>query len=429
MRVPGSPSKLGAVLVLLVVVGAACAPGGDDEGEGNGEEQGDIVVAAAMPLTGPYASDGEEMDQALQMAVDEYNAEGGLLGRNIALVTCDVGALEVDTIQACGERLLGENPDAVITGYDDSGVNTLAFGEGDMPYLHAVTMRAAIEPVMDDPEKYGNVFQYDPSDYDYGINAAALLPEIADRLGFTPKNNTVAVITTDYAYNAVGADAFIETIQQQGYEVALKEVIPFGVQEFGPILSKIEEAEPAFVTFWDLDPSDAARFMNQWMRQFGDAGINSLVYMQYTPDIPEFLELAGDNANGLLWATVIGVSEKIGADKVEYTQRWVDRFGSEPKGIHPYIVRDAVDIWAQAVEEAGCVECFDQVIENIRNINYLGFAGTYQFAPLEEGQYGMQGDDLLPTIWSQVKDAENVAVLPDVAAEGSLEMPPWVPQR
>jgi branched-chain amino acid transport system substrate-binding protein len=381
-----------------------------------------------MPLTGPYASDGEEMKQGLDMAIDEYNAEGGVLGRQLTLVTCDVGALEVDTIQACGERLLGENPDAVITGYDDSGINTLAFGVGDMPYLHAVTMRAAIEPVMENPEEYGNVFQYDPSDYDYGVNAADMLPKIAEQIGFTPANKTVATITPDYAYNVVGAEAFEEFIQQQGYEVALHEVVPFGVQEWGPILSKIEKAEPAFVTFWDLDPADAARFMNQWMRQFGDTGIRSLVYMQYTPNIPEFLELTGGSADGLLWATVIGVSSRIGTDKTDYNQRFAERYGHEPLSIHPYVVRDAFDIWATAVEQVGCVECYDKVIEAIRGNVYTGFSGTFKFAPPEEGQYAMAGDDLLPTIWSQVQGGQHVVVLPDVAAEGTIEKPPWIPE-
>jgi branched-chain amino acid transport system substrate-binding protein len=418
-------------IVVYFALGAlmlsACTPSSEDEQGGGGEETGDILIASAMPLTGPYASDGEEMNQALEMAIDDYNDQGGVLGRQLELVTCDVGALEVDTIQACAERLLGENPDAVITGYDDSGVNTLAFGEGDMPYLHAVTMRAAIEPVMEDPEKYGNVFQYDPSDYDYGVNAAEELPKIADQLGLVPKNKSVAVITTDYAYNVVGAEAFEEFIQKQGYEVAVHEVTPFGVEEWGPILSKIAKAQPAFITFWNLDPADAARFMTQFRRQFADTGIDSLVYMQYTPDIPEFLELTGDDANGLLWSTVIGVSGRIGLDKAEYAQRWEERFGNEPKGIHPYIVRDAFDIWATAVEKVGCVQCFDEVNDAIRSTAYTGYAGTYQFAPPSEGQYAMQGDDLLPTIWSQVQNVQHVVVLPEVAAEGTIVMPPWVP--
>ncbi len=417
---------LGMALFGLVL--AACAPPAAEEEQPAAEEQGPIVVASAMPLTGPFASDGEEMLQALEMAIDEYNAQGGLLGRQLTLVTCDVAALEVDVIQACAERLLGENPDAVITGYDDSGINTLAFGEGDMPYLHAVTMRAAIEPVMEDPEKYGNVFQYDPSDYDYGVNAAEVLPQVAEELGFEPANRSVAVISTDYAYNVVGAEAFIEFIQRQGYEVAVHEVTPFGVEEWGPVLSKIEKAEPAFVTFWNLDPADAARFMNQFRRQFADTGIRSLVYMQYTPNIPEFLELTGENANGLLWATVIGVSSKIGRDKTDYIRRFAARYGHEPLSIHPFVVRDAFDMWANAVKQVGCVECYDRVNEAIRTTVYTGFAGTYKFAPPEEGQYAMPGDDLLPTIWSKVQGGEHVVVLPEVAAEGTLQMPPWIPE-
>src|SRR3990170_6246748 len=106
MKVPRSMWRFSVGLVLVVLVGAACAPG-DDEGGGDGAEEGDIVVASAMPLTGPFASDGEEMNQALEMAIDEYNGDGGVLGRQLTLVTCDVAALEVDTIQACAERLLG----------------------------------------------------------------------------------------------------------------------------------------------------------------------------------------------------------------------------------------------------------------------------------------------------------------------------------
>ena len=421
LRVPLSM----VVLAALVLTLAACgAPDGDDEAA---DEEGPIVIGSAMPLTGPFASDGEEMEQGMQMAIDEWNQDGGLLDRELELVTCDVAGLEVDAVQACGERLLGEDPDAIITGYDDSGVNTHTFGAGEMPYLHAVTMRQAVDPVVENPDEYNNVFQYDPSDRDYGTNAAEWLPQIAERIGFEPTNQSVAIVTTDYAYNTEGAETFAAEMEERGYEVAVNEVTGFGVEEWGPVLSQIASAEPAFTTFWNLDPSDAARFMNQWDRQFGDGGINSLLYMQFTPNIPEFLDLTGDSADGLLWATVIGVTDEVGADTTEYTERFTERYGNEPQSIHPYVTRDAFEIWAAAVEEAGCTRCFDEVIDNIRETEYAGFAGNYQFAPLEEGQHGLQGDELLPTIWSQIRGGEHVAVLPDNVAEADIEMPPWVP--
>ena len=33
----------------------------------------------------------------------------------------------------------------------------------------------------------------------------------------------------------------------------------------------------------------------------------SLVYQQYAPSIPQYLQLAGDSANGVLWSTVVGI--------------------------------------------------------------------------------------------------------------------------
>ena len=409
---------------------AGCAPGGDEStpapASGGTGGTGPIIIGSAMPLTGPYASDGEEMNQALSSPSTTTTPTAVSWGASWSWSPAMWRRSRWIRSRPAASAS-GENPDAVITGYDDSGINTLAFGVGDMPYLHAVTMTAAVDPVREDPEKYSNVFQYDPSDYDYGTNAADLLPKIAEQIGFTPKNKSVAVISTDYAYNVVGAESFKQFIGDQGYEIAVDETTPFGVEEWGPILSRIEAAEPAFTTFWNLDPSDAARFMNQWDAQFGDQGLSSLVYMQYTPSIPEFLELSGDSAEGLLWSTVIGVSDKVGQDKADYTAEWVDRYGGEPKSIHAYVVRDAFDIWAGAVERVGCVDCFDQVNTSIRDTIYQGYAGTYDFASLEDGQYAQAGDDLLPTLWSQVQGGQNVVVLPDNAAEGEIQSPPWLP--
>lgn len=420
------PRKLSAFLAIsgLLFVLAGCGAPGDSGSEG--DESGDILVAAAMPLTGPFASDGEEMKQGLQLAIDQQNADGGLLDRKVKLVTCDIAAMEVDTVQACGERLLGENPDAIITGYDGS-FGTPIFGAGDMPYLHANTFREAVDLVIENQDKYSNVFQYDPSETDYGPDAAKRLPEIADQLGFKPDNKSVAVVTADYSYNKNGAQSFIEAIEKQGYSVAVNEVTPFGgVEQYGPILSKIGKAQPAFTTFWDLDPSDAARFTNQWNQQFGGSGINSLLYLQYTPNLPEYLKLTGDSANGVLWSTVIAQNDAVGKPTGEQVKAFTDKYGHPPKGVYGFIIDDAFNIWAQAVEKAGCASCFDKVNENIREGEYSGFAGNYKFAPLSEGQYALPGDDLLPTIWSQVQNGKNVPVLPEAAAEGEIEMPSWV---
>jgi branched-chain amino acid transport system substrate-binding protein len=399
-----------------------------EEEEEMAEEEGPILVVAAVPATGPYASDGQEMIRALEMARDEYNAQGGLLGREIEVQIGDVGALEVDKIQAVGERLMGLEPDAVITGYDDSGVNTFVFGEFPQPYLHCVAMRSAAEPVAEDPDKYSNVFQYCPTDYDYGVNAAQILPTIPDQIGWEPPNNKVVVIAADYAYNTLAGEKLAEDMEAAGYEIAIHEVTPFGVVEWGPMLSRIEETEAAYITFFNLDPTDASRFMIQLREHFQDTGMDAIVYMQYTPNIPEFLELTGDTADGLFWATTIRERQTLGA-VVDYRDRWIERYGDEPKGIQPYMVRDAFDLWATAVEQVGCVECYEQVNDAIREIEYEGFAGVYQFDDVY--QTAKQGVDFIPTVWSQVWEGQHHVILPEGRAEEGFDwqVPPWVPEE
>jgi branched-chain amino acid transport system substrate-binding protein len=397
------------VLALASFVLAGCGGGGE------------IKIGAPIPITGPYASDGEQMQRALELAVEEQNAKGGVLGRQLELIPGDVGALEAEKIKAVGERLLGEGVDLVITGYADSGVDARVFGEYDMPYLHADAMTLDTEVVASDIDKYGNVFQYCPSEVSYGVDAAEVLFNIPAKLGWTPPNNKIAIIKVDYSYNILAADKFKELAAGKGYEIVVDEVTQFGVVEWGPILSKIEETQPAYVTFWNLDPTDAARFQTQFVERFGDNGIDALVYMQYTPNIPEFLELAGEAANGLIWTASVNA---VGEGLDDYDQRWQAKFNEEPKSIYAYIVRDAFEMWVEAVEQAGCVDCYDEIIANLRAATYTGYGGTYKFNPTD--QQALFGDDWLPSLWYQIQNGANVVTGSDKFAEGQYQLPSWI---
>ena len=49
------------------------------------EETGDILIATAGPMTGQYASFGEQMRRGAEMAVRDINAAGGVLGQKLRL--------------------------------------------------------------------------------------------------------------------------------------------------------------------------------------------------------------------------------------------------------------------------------------------------------------------------------------------------------
>ncbi|MBN2051827.1 MAG: ABC transporter substrate-binding protein [Spirochaetales bacterium] len=389
-----------------------------------GQKDDVILIGAPMPLTGPYASDGEQMRMALELAVEEKNAAGGLLGKQLKLITGDVGALEPEKIKAVGERLAGQNVHVALTGYADSGVDARVFAQYAMPYIHAdaMTEDALVARKQIADTGTSNLFQYCPAEVAYGEDASEYLFKVPAAMGWTPPNKNIAVVKVDYSYNILAADKFAELSAAKGYKIVVDETIQFGHVEFGPILSKIKDAGASFVTFWDLDPKDAANFMKQFYDAFIDEGIQALVYMQFTPVIPEFLDLAGEAAEGLLWSTTVNpVSDGV----ADYDKRWIAKFGSEPASSYSYGTRDGFDLWVAAVERAGTVDDFEAVIEELKKTDHRGLTGRIVFDPEDHTAYA--GMDYIPTVWQQVWGGRHNKSFPKEFAGGyAYKLPPWV---
>lgn len=411
MYLKNNQSILALCTILLIFASIAGCSGGGAK---------DIKIGAPMPLTGPFASDGEQMQRALELAIEEKNAAGGLLSRPLKLVPGDVGALEAEKIKAVGERLLGEKVDVLITGYADNGVDVRVFGEYDMPYLHADAMTASTELVAQNP-KYKNCFQFCPSDVSYGRDIAANMFEIPAKMGWTSPNKKVAVIRADYSYNIAASDLFIKLAQEKGYEIVINEIVQFGTAEWGPILSKIKDLQPAYVTFWVLDPRDGASFTMQFVDKFSAEGINALIVMQYTPMYPEYLDIAGEKGNGVIFTTNI---MPVGKGVEEFTAKFQKKFGEEPKSTYANITYDAFQIWVNAVEKVGCVDCYDKVNQAIRETKYQGMGGNYEFT--SDDQQAKSGDDYIPSIWYQIQNQQRLMTFPDKYKETEYQLPPWI---
>jgi ABC-type branched-subunit amino acid transport system substrate-binding protein len=133
------------------------------------------------------------------------------------------------------------------------------------------------------------------------------------------------------------------------------------------------------------------------------------------------LTLSGDAANGVIWSTSVGVVSK---DAPEYAGRWKARFNQDPKSSYAYNVRDAFEIWVQAVEKAGCVDCYEKVNANIKATEYQGMSGFYKFNQTD--QQALFGEKFIPTLWYQVQNGAHVIVGPNSFKAGDYTLPPWI---
>ena len=76
---------------------------------GGSSSKGTIKVGAAVPVTGPYAGDGQQMYRGQQLAVEEINAAGGVAGYQLELVKVDTQAQEPDVMKTVVQNLVSQN--------------------------------------------------------------------------------------------------------------------------------------------------------------------------------------------------------------------------------------------------------------------------------------------------------------------------------
>ena len=95
---------LGAVIILLIIVVSV----------GTHKQSESYRVAALLCLTGDAATWGQNAQRAIQLAVDEANAKGGINGRKVEVIYEDTAADPKKAVSAFERVTSVEHVDAVI---------------------------------------------------------------------------------------------------------------------------------------------------------------------------------------------------------------------------------------------------------------------------------------------------------------------------
>ena len=111
-------AMLGIATAVLLAT-SACSGGilGGGETEGEGEESGPINIGMVIPISGSSAPTGEYMENGAQLAVNEINADGGILdGRMIELLVEDE-ACDAQQGVASANKLVSSGVVVSVGGY------------------------------------------------------------------------------------------------------------------------------------------------------------------------------------------------------------------------------------------------------------------------------------------------------------------------
>ncbi|SMF55770.1 amino acid/amide ABC transporter substrate-binding protein, HAAT family [Tistlia consotensis] len=395
-----------------------------------------IPVGQAAPLTDFAAADGVEFKNGLEMACEEINALGGILGRPLEPHFEDTKQMgDATNVQAVTRLIDRHGVHAVINGYNIGSGAAIqdVIADSGIVYVHYDTTIGHNNLIKSDPKRYYGSFQGDPAEYWYGPGFLKFLQGLEERGEYKRGNDKMAVILSAGVYAANIANAIKEQAASYGWQISLFETVNVPISEWGPTLAKLREDPPAVIAITHFLPADLAQFMLQFMPN----PTQSLVYMQYGPSIPAFREIAKEAANGVLYATLVGaLQDEIGND---FEARYKKRFGENAghnSGAQPY---DGCHVWATAAAlaggsgEPGDDDQNRKVADRMRSMIWRGVTGTTRFDPEVQSAYTYPTQTKDPSLgmphqFLQIQDYTKGAglIAPPPYDTASFVMPPWI---
>jgi ABC-type branched-subunit amino acid transport system substrate-binding protein len=269
-----------------------------------------LAVALVVPLQGPAGVFGPSCELAAQLAAEELNSAGGVLGREVRLVAVDGGA-SPEQVAAEVEALVSLRAVDGVVGWHTSAVRQALLPRiaGRVPYVYTAQYEGG--------ERTPGVFLTGETD------AAQLLPAMRLLTGATGARRWCTV-GNDYVWPRVTARAARRHARACGGRVRDEVFVPLGTRDFGPVLRRIEQCEADAVLML-LVGDDAARFN----RAFAAFGLHQRCLRLSTHMDENILLATGAEATEGLWAAAGYFETLATAESLDFSGRYAARFGVE----------------------------------------------------------------------------------------------------
>jgi branched-chain amino acid transport system substrate-binding protein len=197
---------------------------------------GTLTVGTLLPQTGDLAFLGPPEFAGVQTAIDDINAAGGVLGKQVVQVKADSGDGTPDIAGAQTDKLLNANAD-VIVGAASSSVSLSVIdkitGAGVVQFSPANTSPALDDPKTDPKNLY---FRTAPSD----VLQGAVMANTVIEDGF----NNVAILARQDSYGELLAAQIDKGIKAGGGNVAVKKLYSADATNFTAEVNSVAAAKP-----------------------------------------------------------------------------------------------------------------------------------------------------------------------------------------
>jgi len=324
----------------------------------------DIKIGFPGPITGSLAFLGQHMKWGAELAAEEVNAAGGVLGRKIGVTMQDSKCAPPDAVAAAEKMLTQDNID-VLMGDICSGATLALMPIAEREKTPLVVTISTHPDITSKAGVGGNpwVFRINPTDGMMGGAIAGLV----EKAGY----KSIAYVAEDTDYGRGGVKIVRDTLGAKAATVG-EDFIEKSATEFLSVLTRIRSKKPDAILLFMLD-QQLLNFMKQ--------------YVQFGLDIP----LVGRPAlvSGLVkdllatgkfdgsWTIYPYYEGYAGAKNAAFVAAYTKRFGQAPHytGFEMY---DGVKLIADAVKRAGSTDAA-KVRDALKGSKFESVLGAIQF--------------------------------------------------
>jgi len=326
---------------------------------GGGEEDKSTPVAVVGPITGQYASFGAQMKNGGELAIEDINAAGGVLGKKLDLEFGD-DACDPKQAVAVANQMTGNNV-ALVAGHYCSGSSIPAskvYAEANMVQISP----ASTNPAFTDNRAGPNIYRVcGRDDQQGGVAGKYIASHFSDK--------KVAFVHDKTAYGKGLADETKKAMNEAGKQEAMYEAITAGEKDYSALVSKLKQANIDLVYFGGYH-TEAGLII----RQMRDQGMNTILMGGDALITQEFWSITGPAGEGTLMT--FSPDPRKNPAAAEVVKRFKDK-GIEPEGYVLYTYA-ALQAWKQAAEKAKSIESAD-VVKAMNDTEFDTVIGRFKF--------------------------------------------------
>ena len=189
----------------------------------------EIRIATAAPMSGPYAWSGEQYRLGSEMAVQDINAAGGLLGKQVQLIAVD-DAADPEQAIAVANKFVGDGV-VFVAGHWASGASIAASKIYEQAGILMICP-SSTNPKLTD-EGGSNIFRVCGRDDRQGVVAGDYL---ADKWG----QKKIAIFQDGTAYGEGLADETRKHLNKRGVSEALYQAYIPDEPDYSPVISELQ---------------------------------------------------------------------------------------------------------------------------------------------------------------------------------------------